>query len=101
MYVACFRTPPPQGKPVDLPPPICALNQLFPRERNTHYTEMTGSYNGGINAASLGDTITYKYSVSNNGTTTMSDLTLEDSTVSFPWSRYILKYLLFGVTWTF
>lgn len=45
-------------------------------------TENTGSYHGDIDAASLGDNITYAYTISNDGTTTISSLVLEDSAVS-------------------
>lgn len=44
--------------------------------------EKTGSYHGDNNAASLGDEITYVYTISNEGTTTMSSLVLKDSAVS-------------------
>ncbi|CAM9789547.1 unnamed protein product, partial [Ectocarpus sp. 6 AP-2014] len=44
--------------------------------------EATGSYTGSNLAAGLGDTVSYEYSISNDGTTTMSRLTVEDTAVS-------------------
>ncbi|CAM9294792.1 unnamed protein product, partial [Ectocarpus fasciculatus] len=44
--------------------------------------EATGSYTGSNLAAGLEDTVTYEYSISNDGTTTMSRLTVEDTAVS-------------------
>ncbi|CAM9970653.1 unnamed protein product, partial [Ectocarpus sp. 12 AP-2014] len=44
--------------------------------------EATGSYTGSNLAAGLGDAVTYEYSISNDGTTTMSRLTVEDTAVS-------------------
>lgn len=58
-------------------------------------TESTGTYAGSIDAASLGDTIAYEYSVTNDGTTTMSHLILNDSAVGLLLSRVNLSTQLY------
>lgn len=59
------------------------MPHVFTAHRNPFSPkEATGSYTGSNLAAGLGDTVTYEYSISNNGTTTMSRLTVEDTVVS-------------------
>ncbi|CAM9230892.1 unnamed protein product [Scytosiphon promiscuus] len=56
--------------------------------------EITGSYSGDVDAADLGDVITYEYVISNVGTTTMSSLTLRDSAVPVVCSPSLTNYEL-------
>lgn len=62
-------------------------NRYFQPSITATNAESTGTYTGSIDTASLGDTITYEYIVTNDGTTTMSGLILEDTAVGFSFQK--------------